>query len=298
MLYTDSPHATGSHTSTGQYQALIVTLARRDCTRRPVDWRYQRVQLLFEQHKRPSRRYDDEHVVTALHHFRALAACCHKRRAKAVLPGISAAHEAFVEDRIRRWAMEAWLLAGAPIATVADKAEVSQDTVCWYNRLFFDVADRLDAPGFIVHEAIGGKIHYGLTPQDVGVVWKRLGYWLGGLVLDVAMADFKAAGGTDYSYVYTTSDESLPELWRGVRLSILALLLTPAQVRRWLRRVVEFVGAREGQDGRLAGPIDAMTEALRSMWSEGNHEACDPVEDDRRERPVAESLDDEVKGAA
>jgi predicted anti-sigma-YlaC factor YlaD len=50
--------------------------------------------------------------------------------------------------------------------------------------VFFNVLDRLGVIGYITHTVIGPKLHEGLTPSDIDVLWKFYGYHGGSLVLD------------------------------------------------------------------------------------------------------------------
>ena len=59
--------------------------------------------------------------------------------------------------------------------------------VAWYERLFFNVVDRLDATDWIMLKAIGTKSLIEPTESDLDVVLKLLGYFGGPLVLDAAI---------------------------------------------------------------------------------------------------------------
>ena len=98
----------------------------------------------------------------------------------------------------------------------------------------------MDAPGFIVHSVIGRKIHFGLTPQDLGVIWRHYAYWLGPYALRDLLADFRESGRTDYSYLYDGSqkpqDMSLDRLW--LHQALRALLLTSQDMRKLFHLLV------------------------------------------------------------
>jgi len=83
-----------------------------------------------------------------------------------------------------RWAMEAYILAAAPFPDIAKKLGLMVDAVTAYERLFFAVTEHLDCTVWIVAQAIGEKAFTGLTEQDLGLVWKLLGYHHGPVLLD------------------------------------------------------------------------------------------------------------------
>ncbi len=177
--------------------------------RRPRDWRRQRAQELVATGKRPRRDRDDQHVAAATAFLKAEAAGPKRRprrKPNRTAVEIRTAQEIFQANDQRRWALEAWLLTREPIAVAAERAGVPAGVACWYARLFFDLDERLNAPGFITHEVIGSQLHFGLSPQDVGLLWKLFAYWCGPHVLQVVLDHYQAAGHADYQHLL---DETL-----------------------------------------------------------------------------------------
>jgi hypothetical protein len=83
-----------------------------------------------------------------------------------------------------RWELEARLLTGQPHAEIAQLANLPEETIKIFAAVFFDVADRLTSPSFIVHEVI--RPHRKLPPADyeAQVIWKSLAYTYGDVMVD------------------------------------------------------------------------------------------------------------------
>jgi len=183
---------------------------RHDNCLRPVTWRWQRAQLLYEFGKTPAARWDDEHVGIALRHLRARTdrpGVQAEPLPAAVGDAIQQAFETWEPNGTPRWTLEAWLLTGKPMKFIAKKLSLPVETVTWYERLFFDTRDRLQTKSFITHAAIGREIHLP-TPQDVGAIWRLFAYHLGPFALEAIIEDFTAAGRPDYSHLFEAGAEA------------------------------------------------------------------------------------------
>jgi hypothetical protein len=160
---------------------------RRNAPSRPVDWRWQRAKHLVESGKPLFRRLDDEHILRAVEFQLAQARCrtdADQQDLRDAAADISDAFQVWNDDTASRWELEARILAGESPASIARKLATTEEVVMAYEAMFFHVSDRLDAPGWIVHRAIGPKIHRGLRAADYGVLWKFFGYAGGEHVLD------------------------------------------------------------------------------------------------------------------
>ncbi|MEJ7638979.1 MAG: hypothetical protein WKF75_13665, partial [Singulisphaera sp.] len=129
-----------------------------DCPTRPVDWRWLKAGLMLELGLRWSRRRDDEATRMA-RQYRAALQRCHddagRERLDAKMPGVAGAYAIHTGPPPRRWAVEARLLAGEPLATIARKEAATREAVDLYQCLFFNISDRLANRGYLAHEAIG-----------------------------------------------------------------------------------------------------------------------------------------------
>lgn len=83
----------------------------------------------------------------------------------------------------RKGELEARILARESLDIIAKKLSMPVPAIISYEATFFNVLDRLDSPGYILHFAIG-EIN---QPQDMEFdsrFWKFYGYWCGPEVLD------------------------------------------------------------------------------------------------------------------
>ena len=101
------------------------------------------------------------------------------------MPGMFTAHSLYHggPDPVR-FEVDARILAKEPFDSIAKKCHLSVPAITAYEALFFNVLDRLEATSYIAHTVIGPKLHEGLTPSDIDVLWKFYGYHGGSLVLD------------------------------------------------------------------------------------------------------------------
>jgi hypothetical protein len=107
------------------------------------------------------------------------------------MPDLYDAYRIFVDRRqITRHGIEARTLAGTGIDIIAHKRALRAGTVAAYQQYFFDVAGRLDQPGYILHHVIGPRI-FRPGPWSYDLLWKYFGYIGGPCVLDELM---RAAG--------------------------------------------------------------------------------------------------------
>jgi hypothetical protein len=103
-------------------------------------------------------------------------------------PGLAQAHSIRNDDRYKtRWVLEARLLTGEPVERISARTCISTETIRWYEKCFFNVADRLEAPDWVCNNVIGAAIQRGLSDRDYDVLWKIFGYSGGPLVLDAAI---------------------------------------------------------------------------------------------------------------
>ena len=174
---------------------MSVLINRADNPRRPSDWRWQRAGELVEG-ARIARGRDDADVRQAYKFRRLLARCSSDEDRLVALDACPALYEAHAlynaEDDAPepRWELEARLLAREPFEAIERKMGLSNDTIVAFERYFFDVIDRLDAPSLIVHTVIGRAVQTGLAERDYDALWKLMGYLAGPLVLDSCIYKF------------------------------------------------------------------------------------------------------------
>lgn len=159
---------------------------------RPVRWRYNRVMELIESPVRgrrlPVRNVDDRWITKAFDFIRKWEAygelddegeAEYRRRG---LIGYNMplyqAYEVFMRpdgDRYKS-ALEGRILVGQDDETIAPKIGVSARTVKWYERMFFNVRDRLENVDYIMSNVIGPLIGAGFENATAELSAKFLGY--------------------------------------------------------------------------------------------------------------------------
>jgi hypothetical protein len=99
-------------------------------------------------------------------------------------PVILAALNLRAASQLDRGELEARMLAEQGPADVAAAMGLSVAVVDAYARLFFDLTGQAQARSWMLHEGIGPKAFYGLTPDDVDVILKIVGFRCGLGVLE------------------------------------------------------------------------------------------------------------------
>ena len=98
-------------------------------------------------------------------------------------PGIYVAWSIFSAGSPKRHEIEARILAQEDFDSVARKTAIPRDTLVYYEALFFNVLDRIDAPSYVIHNAVGNI--YDADVIDEYSMWKLYGYWCGPPVVDL-----------------------------------------------------------------------------------------------------------------
>ena len=98
------------------------------------------------------------------------------------MPDVAAAVAIHEGEPTTRWAVEARLLAGEPIEAIARKTALTPRAVATFEALFFNVSDRLENRGYLIHIAVG--LYPTPREPDPGLVWRLFGLLGGPVVLD------------------------------------------------------------------------------------------------------------------
>lgn len=109
------------------------------------------------------------------------------------------AADLFESDAAPRWRLEAMILTGLPTKQVAQKVGLEYETVETYEGLFFDVRSRLQAGSWIAAHTFGMKPFTGFGPDDLGALWRWVGYRRGEHALDLVYAVTTGTGRERYS---------------------------------------------------------------------------------------------------
>jgi hypothetical protein len=126
---------------------------------RQPNWRCARVLQLVDRRLRPSPRCDD-HYVRAYHQFvlSYLGAGDEKTRSLVALGSahLYKAHQVHHDPNlVTRDILQAYLLTGESSAEIARRMDIEAPVVEYYERLFFNVQDRLEASTWIAKAVLG-----------------------------------------------------------------------------------------------------------------------------------------------
>lgn len=169
------------------------------------NWRWEYARTLRERKGKSTRGVEDQYVATAVK-FQVKLFQCQDDIARWDLmdeyPELYSAYLIFQrgsnEDRHpMRYAIEARLLAGQKFNEISNLIGVPVQTIELYERMFFNVCDRLQNSDYIMTCVIGPSVHAGLSDRDYDLLWKLFGYLYGPAVLDV--------------FITTTSQKYRPE---------------------------------------------------------------------------------------
>ncbi|HEX4143079.1 MAG TPA: hypothetical protein VHY91_05985 [Pirellulales bacterium] len=167
------------------FDASIFELRPSSYCRR-VDWRWHLAARLAQGALVPD-SWVDQHVLEA-RDFQLLLLDASEADLEYMaewMPGLFTAHLLHTRGPDpTRFEVEARILAKEPFDSIGKKCYLSVPAITAYEALFFNVLDRLEAKSYIIHQVIGPKLHEGLTPSDIGVLWKLYGYRGGSFVLD------------------------------------------------------------------------------------------------------------------
>ncbi len=136
----------------------------RDHHARPVNWRWLRGEMLSDNPIRRNRFRGDARIAEAANfHYQNRALSTDEERVQLIHhhPGQFEAWclECRNDSPLRRYSVQARLLAGEPLQSIARKTDSSVLGIAYYESWFFDVRDQLDSPGYIVKQVLGEGIH-------------------------------------------------------------------------------------------------------------------------------------------
>ncbi len=168
---------------------------RTEAPFRPVDWRWEKARLMREDPRTASLlRHQDDDWTRKAKRFQELYEACRDDYDRLLLvrkwPALVEAHDLrFKEDekRLMRFEVEARLLASDPIERIAEKVGTAPAVVIWYEKVFFNVLDKLANTAYISHCVMGESAQAGMTERDYDVLWKMMGYCGKGIVLDAVI---------------------------------------------------------------------------------------------------------------
>lgn len=250
---------------------MSILVNRPDNKRRPVDWRWQRACELVEG-ARLVRGRDDEVVRFACKFRRLMERCNDDNDRLAALDAYPAMYEAYSlydasEDPTEhRWELEARILAKEAFDAISFKMGIDVEAINIYERMFFDVIDRLSSPSLITHTVIGKAVQAGLAEREYDCLWKLFGYWEGPLVLDALVYKFNNTRHTEEHDELRSAMQDLSKDTVAVKTAI-ALLTMPVnwQTRELILTLWKDLMAMELQAGQVGLGSEMYTQNVHAM---------------------------------
>jgi hypothetical protein len=132
-------------------------------------WRWRRYGHLLDHGRHPSPSLDDDATREAWLFRRAQARCRTEadcERLTADYPALAEAHALYTGEPLKRWELEARVLAGDSDEVIAARCGLSAAAVAAYHATFYEVRPHLHAATHVVNVLIGPKVHHGLTAHD------------------------------------------------------------------------------------------------------------------------------------
>jgi hypothetical protein len=146
---------------------------------RPPAWRWLRAAYLLARRQKPLRRLDDQHL-THITRFQELLGACRAEQdlfaLRALMPALFEAYNIYCHAAPAiRYELQARILAAEPHARIGRKLALTEDAVIEYERTFFNVQDRLQAPSWIMHQVIGRPKDTAASEDPIGRLWMEPG---------------------------------------------------------------------------------------------------------------------------
>jgi len=144
-------------------------------------WRWDLISAMVEAGRAPSRRKEDAWIRQGYQFLRrwARAEYADLPSLKRDYPSLFSAHLQFVNTTSEKWIVEAGLLARVPHETIAAYVALPVSVVKCFEFNFFDIADKLSAPGYVINQVLYPSIHGGLNGRDFDFMYKLVAYAAG-----------------------------------------------------------------------------------------------------------------------
>lgn len=209
---------------------------------RPPDWRWQRALSLVENGHNFCRQHDDDLIGRAMMLLRSLEPHATPRRVRRLRREISdvvQAHEFFLQAGVPVSIAQARILAGQESSQIGRRLSVSAAVIDCYQKLFFDVSERLQARSYIQLQAVGLPVSSDSREQRIAKAFRSLAFNGGPVVYEMAEAVLFGVGGDSLgSESYQLNDRQAARMRLLVELLSLPFDLPSLKtIQRWLNCV-------------------------------------------------------------
>jgi hypothetical protein len=207
----------------------------------------------------------DPGLLAAVTYLRLLAHCNtaeHRLRLAELFPEIERAVEIHSASKYPlRWELESRVLASQDDEAISLTCGVDPAVIATYERLFFNVRDRLSATSWIMRHAIGE-----LTATNVGGIWRHYAFVGGPLVLESLIEHYRSTGQRDYQYLLQANkrNEACSQLHAAIDRAIYARLASPQEVQS----AMKLVPQRMAESCQPLTTSDSTTFDLTAMLAE------------------------------
>lgn len=166
---------------------------KADSPLRPPDWRWKKVVVYRDARRNVPRSHSDSVLARVFKFQIDLEGCASNEFAHLDLleeyPDLVEAHGIYSDDgsSSSKWELEARLLAREPYEEINKKMCISAKSIDAYEKVFFNISDRIFNKSWVINCVIGRSIHVGLTERDYDLLWKMYALLGGPYMLDLAI---------------------------------------------------------------------------------------------------------------
>jgi hypothetical protein len=248
---------------------MIQTYSARN-PRRPVDWRWQRAALAAAGEYPLSRRRDGDPWVARAARFLREQEACKTELDLAELserhPVVYWAHDIWYthgdSGNPVRSEVEARLVAADTPANIARRVATDTDVIEAYERLFFNVNERLGNRGYLMHCVLGPAVHLGFQANEYDLIWKLFAVLGGPLAVDLMIDQSIGHARPDRvgDLKYFVADVAQNDLRRVAMVALKTLRINNFNAVEIIDRFLKLVELERSAGG---GAIGVATEAVK-----------------------------------
>jgi len=168
---------------------------------RPTDWRWERARIIRENSFTNKSTTEDEWINISVKFQKALAKVKTEYGQYELVNKYPDLYFAYAlrgdtlsknteKPSQMKHEVEARLLAREPYEQIADRIGCTAKVIEFYEKLFYNVVEKINNTSYILHQAIGPAIYRGMYEKDHDLLWKLYGYFCGSKALDALITTF------------------------------------------------------------------------------------------------------------